>query len=70
MDGTVPALADLHRLKKEYGFVLYCDEAYSFLSIGSGGRGCIESWNEENPDAPLPNDLIDLRTAALSKVVG
>ena len=70
MDGTVPALAELYLLKKKYAFVLYCDEAHSFLSIGSGGRGCLELWNDENPDAMLPDDLIDIRTAALSKAVG
>lgn len=70
MDGTIPALADLHRLKQAYGFVLYCDEAHSFLSVGSSGRGCLELWNEECPDSPMPIDLIDLRTATLSKVVG
>lgn len=70
MDGTVPALANLHQLKKEYGFALYCDEAHSFLSIGSGGRGCLELWNDEHPSTPLPNDLIDIRAASLSKVVG
>ena len=70
MDGTIPALAALHQLKQQYEFVLYCDEAHSFLSIGSGGRGCLEMWNDEHPKAPLPSNLIDLRTAALSKVVG
>ena len=70
MDGTVPALPALQGLKQQYGFVLYCDEAHSFLSIGSYGRGCLEMWNDEHPDAPLPSDLIDLRTATLSKVVG
>lgn len=70
MDGTVPALTDLHRLKKKYGFALYCDEAHSFLSIGSSGRGCLELWNDEHPDATLPDDLIDIRTAILSKAVG
>jgi serine palmitoyltransferase len=70
MDGTVPALAELYLLKKKYAFVIYCDEAHSFLSIGSGGRGCLELWNDENPDAMLPDDLIDIRTATLSKAVG
>lgn len=70
MDGTIPALADLHRLKQAYGFVLYCDEAHSFLSVGNSGKGCLELWNDEYPDSPLPIDLIDLRTATLSKVVG
>ncbi|USP74367.1 Aminotran-1-2 domain containing protein [Curvularia clavata] len=52
MDGTLPPLARLHELKQRYGFVLYCDEAHSFLSIGRTA------------------DLIDIRSATLSKAVG
>jgi serine palmitoyltransferase len=70
MNGTIPLLADLHRLKKAFAFTVYCDEAHSFLSVGSNGRGCLEHWNDEHPDAILPNDLVDFRTSALSKAVG
>ena len=70
MGGDVPPLSDLHRLKRKYGFTLYCDEAYSFMSLGRTGRGCLEFWNEKHPDTPVPKDLIDLRTGTLSKAVG
>ncbi|KAK1957419.1 aminotransferase class I and II [Colletotrichum sublineola] len=68
--GDVPPLADIHRLKKRYRFVLYCNEAHSFLSLGKTGRGCLEFWNDSHPEKPLPWDLIDIRTGTLSKVVG
>lgn len=71
MEGDVPPLDVLHSLKQDYGFVLYCDEAHSFLSLGNTGRGCLEHWNDNHPHAtPLPNDLIDLRSGTLSKAVG
>ncbi|KAF9877147.1 aminotransferase class I and II [Colletotrichum karsti] len=70
MEGDVPPLDDIHRLKKEYNFTLYCDEAHSFLSIGKTGRGCLEYWNDHHPESTLPWDLIDIRTGTLSKAVG
>lgn len=70
MDGDIPPLDALWRLKSEYGFVLYCDEAHSFLSIGSTGLGCLQYWNETNTASPVPWDLIDIRTGTLSKAVG
>jgi serine palmitoyltransferase len=70
MEGDLPALGDLYRLKKQYQFIIYCDEAHSFLSIGKTGRGCLEYWNDQHPDISLPCDLIDIRTAAFSKAVG
>jgi len=71
MEGDVPPLDIMYRLKQDYGFVLYCDEAHSFLSLGKTGRGCLEHWNDSHPlAAPLPDDLIDLRSGTLSKAVG
>lgn len=70
MDGDIPPLGDLWRLKDEYAFTLYCDEAHSFLSIGSTGRGCIQYWNENYPKTPVPWDLVDIRTGTLSKAIG
>ncbi|KAH8898812.1 aminotransferase class I and II [Thozetella sp. PMI_491] len=70
MEGEVPPLDDFSRLKARYNFMLFCDEAHSFLSIGATGRGCIEYWNDTHPDSPVPLDLIDLRTVTLSKSVG
>ena len=71
MEGDVPPLDVLYHLKQDYGFVLYCDEAHSFLSLGKTGRGCLEHWNDAHPlAAPLPGHLIDLRSGTLSKAVG
>lgn len=70
MDGDIPPLDDLWRLKSEYGFTLYCDEAHSFLSIGSTGLGCLQYWNENHSTCPVPWDLFDIRTGTLSKAIG
>ncbi|KAK1671006.1 aminotransferase class I and II [Colletotrichum godetiae] len=70
MEADVPPLDLIHRLKKDYDFTLYCDEAHSFLSLGKTGRGCLEYWNDHHPESPLPWDLIDIRTGTLSKAVG
>src|SRR2546423_15540818 len=61
MDGSIPRLDQLYRLKKQYYFTLYCDEAHSFLSIGQKGRGCLEFWNE-GTSRRTPAPLIDRHT--------
>ncbi|KAF6822033.1 aminotransferase class I and II [Colletotrichum musicola] len=68
MEGDVPPLAALARLKKAYGLVLYCDEAHSFLSLGQSGRGCFELAKDRG--TICARDPIDLRTCTLSKAVG
>ncbi|KAK2036843.1 aminotransferase class I and II [Colletotrichum somersetense] len=68
--GDIPPLAEIYRLKKQYKFVLYCNEAHSFLSIGKTGRGCLEFWNDSHPEKPLPWDLINVRTGSLSTALG
>ena len=70
MDGTTPDLGGLFRLKQRFGFTLLADEAHSILGLGSTGRGCVERWNEDDSLDPVPSDLIDLRTATLSKAIG
>ncbi len=70
MDATLPDLGALYELKRRYQFVLYCDEAHSFLSIGSTGGGCLELWNDTHPSHQLPSELIDIRTGSFSKAVG
>ncbi|KAK3111827.1 hypothetical protein LTR53_012517 [Teratosphaeriaceae sp. CCFEE 6253] len=70
LDGDLPDLAALDTLKGRYNFVLFCDEAHSFLSLGSTGRGCLEWWNDTHPDTSVPMDLIDIRTTTLSKAAG
>ncbi|KAK5680505.1 hypothetical protein LTS10_007435 [Elasticomyces elasticus] len=42
LDGDIPNLAALSKLKTRYALVLLCDEAHSFLSLGTTGRGCVE----------------------------
>ncbi|KAJ9609447.1 hypothetical protein H2200_005774 [Cladophialophora chaetospira] len=70
MDGTVPALDVLARLKKQYSFTLLADEAHSLMCLGRTGRGAIEVWNEQNPTDPVSTNLFDIRTGTLSKSVG
>ncbi|KAK5718424.1 hypothetical protein LTR15_008151 [Elasticomyces elasticus] len=70
LDGDLPDLAALSKLKTRYGFVLLCDEAHSFLSLGTTGRGCVEWWNDMHPTNRVPSDLIDVCTTTLSKAVG
>lgn len=70
MDGDLPPLGALYKLKQRFQFTLFCDEAHSFLSIGHTGRGCLEQWNDDHIDSPVPWDLIDIRTATLSKAIG
>ncbi|KIV87753.1 hypothetical protein PV11_03276 [Exophiala sideris] len=70
MDGTIPDLAGLSLLKEHFGFTLLVDEAHSFLCLGATGRGCVELWNEDDTVVPVPGDLIDIRTATLSKAIG
>ncbi|KAF6829016.1 fum8p [Colletotrichum musicola] len=69
IEADVPPLDDIHRLKDQYGFTLYCDESHSFLALGNTGRGCLEHWNDYHPDSPLPPDLIDIRTGTLSNTI-
>ncbi|KAI1613213.1 aminotransferase class I and II [Exophiala viscosa] len=70
MDGTIPDLAGLSSLKERFGFTLLVDEAHSFLALGATGRGCVELWNEDETATPVSSDLIDIRTATLSKAIG
>ena len=70
MDGTVPPLDQLADMKQHYRFSLLADEAHSLSSLGRTGRGCVEMWNDEHAERLLPLDLIDVRTATLSKAFG
>ncbi|KAI6345442.1 hypothetical protein MCOR25_011029 [Pyricularia grisea] len=68
MEGDVPPLRELAKLKETHGFVLYCDEAHSFLSLGKMGRGCFEHAKDRG--LMSTPDPVDLRTWTLSKAVG
>lgn len=70
MEGDIPDLGRIHLLKEKYNFILYCDEAHSFFSLGSTGRGVVEYWNEHHRDKPVQWDIIDIRIVTASKAVG
>jgi serine palmitoyltransferase len=70
MDGTVPRLDRMAALKEQFDFTILADEAHSLLSLGETGRGCIEMWNQDHPEHPIPLNLFDIRTATLSKAIG
>lgn len=65
----MPPLDEIHQLKNQYRFTLYCDESHSFLAFGSTGRGCLERWNDHQADSPLAADPIDIRTGTLSNTI-
>jgi 8-amino-7-oxononanoate synthase len=60
MDGDIPDIARLVRLKKEYKALLMVDEAHSLGVIGATGRGVIEHFDL------APGD-IDILMGTLSK---
>lgn len=54
-------------LKNIYGFTLLVDEAHSFMSIGSAGRGTFNRWQDLGYDCPYNG--ADLMTFTFSKGV-
>lgn len=68
MEGVVSPGPALLALKRLYGFCLLIDEAHAFMSMGSGGRGSFEWWQNRGYDCPLSD--ADIITATLSKSVG
>ncbi len=54
-------------LKKVYNFCLLVDEAHSFMSIGSAGRGTFNRWQDLGYDCPF--DGADVMTFTFSKGV-
>ena len=54
-------------LKKLYNFCLIVDEAHSFMSIGSAGRGTFNRWQDLGHDCPFNG--ADLMTFTFSKGV-
>ena len=59
-----PALIALKRI---YNFCLLVDEAHSFMSIGSAGRGTFNRWQDLGYDCPLNG--ADVMTFTFSKGV-
>jgi 8-amino-7-oxononanoate synthase len=62
MDGDVPDLAELVRIKKLYGALLMVDEAHSFGVLGAGGLGLHEH-------ASVPAVDVDIWMGTLSKAL-
>lgn len=62
MDGDLPDLPELLRLKADYGFWLMVDEAHSLGTLGKTGRGLAEYWGI-NPDQ------VDIWMGTLSKTL-
>lgn len=44
MDGTLPDMAAWQRLRRQYGFWGWLDEAHSLGALGPGGRGLAAQW--------------------------
>jgi 8-amino-7-oxononanoate synthase len=63
MDGDIPDLPALLRLKAEFNFWLLVDEAHSFGVLGATGRGLSEHYGTD----PME---IDLLIGTLSKTLG
>lgn len=55
-------------LKELYNFKLLINEAHSFLTLGSGGRGCFEFWRDRGYDCPTRE--VSIMTASLAKSAG
>lgn len=68
MEGTTGPIPAILALKKIYGFKLLVDEAHSFLSLGSTGRGSFNYWQDLGYDCPLKD--ADIMTCMFSKSVG
>lgn len=68
MEGAVAPCPAILALKHIYNFTLMVDDAHGFMSMGHGGRGAFEYWQDKGYDCPLSE--IDIFTATLSKSVG
>ena len=63
MDGDIPDLPEILRLKAEFNFWLLVDEAHSFGVLGANGRGLSEHFGVDPTQ-------IDLLIGTLSKTLG
>lgn len=53
MEGEMCPLAEIVRVKKQYGCYLYCDEAHSIGALGAHGRGICEYKNVDPKDVDI-----------------
>lgn len=63
MDGDVPDVREMIRIKKKYKALLFMDEAHSFGTMGGTGRGICEHTEVDPKD-------IDVRMGTMSKALG
>ncbi|GMF39150.1 unnamed protein product [Phytophthora lilii] len=63
MDGDIPDVHEMIRIKKQYKALLFIDEAHSFGTMGATGRGICEHFNADPKD-------IDVRMGTMSKALG
>lgn len=63
MDGDIPDLPAIIRIKKQYKAILFLDEAHSFGTMGATGRGLVEHFGVDPQD-------VDVRMGTMSKALG
>ncbi|KAL3667857.1 hypothetical protein V7S43_007407 [Phytophthora oleae] len=63
MDGDIPDVHEMIRIKKKYKALLFIDEAHSFGTMGATGRGICEHANADPKD-------VDVRMGTMSKALG
>jgi 7-keto-8-aminopelargonate synthetase-like enzyme len=63
MDGDIPDVHEMIRIKKKCKALLFVDEAHSFGTMGATGRGICEHFDADPED-------IDVRMGTMSKALG
>lgn len=63
MDGDIPDIPEMIRIKKKYKAMLFIDEAHSFGTMGANGRGICEHYGVDTSD-------VDVRMGTMSKALG
>lgn len=63
MDGDIPNIPEMVRIKKKFKSLLFIDEAHSFGTMGETGRGICEHFG-------VDTDEVDVRMGTMSKALG
>lgn len=63
MDGDIPNIPEMIRIKKKYKAMMFLDEAHSFGTMGKSGRGMCEHFGVDTRD-------VDVRMGTMSKALG